>query len=66
MAENTESHTIKLLQEMRKEMREGFGDVNTRIDGVTHILALMAGHSADLDRRVEDVEAVLKGGNDRS
>ena len=59
MSDNTENHTIMLLQEMRKEMRTGFDDVNTRIDGVTHILTLMAGYSHDLDRRVETLEEAV-------
>jgi hypothetical protein len=32
MAEEPENHTIRLLQEMRAEMREGFAGVNQRFD----------------------------------
>ena len=67
MAETPENHTIALLQEMRREMRERFDavderfdGVDARIDGVTHILTLMAGHSHDLDRRVEALEDAAK------
>jgi len=67
MAETPDNHTIALLQEMRREMRERFDaiderfdGVDARIDGVTHILTLMAGHSHDLDRRVEALEDAAK------
>ncbi|MGB7241737.1 MAG: hypothetical protein WBC93_06610 [Sulfitobacter sp.] len=60
MADDSGNHTIKLLQEMRTELRGRFDDVDTRIDGLTHIMTLMAGHSHDLDARVETLE---KGSN---
>ena len=74
MAETPDNHTIALLQEMRREMRERFDavddrfdaiderfdGVDARIDGLTHILTLMAGHSHDLDRRVEALEEAAK------
>ncbi len=50
------THTVKLLQ----EMRERFGDVNTHIDGLTHVVTLMAGYSHDLDERVERLKSVTK------
>jgi len=63
MTDTPENHTIKLLQEIRGEMREQFAemreqfdDVNTRIDGVTHILTLIAGHQYALEARVEAIE----------
>ncbi len=70
MSDKAENHTVKLLQEMRQEMRERFDkvderfskldvrfdDVDTRIDGLTHIITLMAGHSYNLDARVERLE----------
>jgi len=70
MSDHTENHTIKLLQELRKEMREGFDAVkqrfdavderfdgtDARIDGLTHIMTLMAGHSHDLDERLARLE----------
>ena len=40
MSETPENHTIRLLQELRKEMREGFDNVNVRMDGITHIMTL--------------------------
>ncbi|NOX72466.1 MAG: hypothetical protein GXP03_02175 [Alphaproteobacteria bacterium] len=67
MSDKTENHTIKLLQEMRQEINERFDavserfdDVDLRIDGLTHIMTLMAGHSHDLDERVERLEEVAK------
>jgi hypothetical protein len=67
MSDKTENHTIKLLQEMRQEINaqfsdvaERFDDMNIRIDGLTHIMTLMAGHSHDLDERVERLEEVVK------
>lgn len=70
MSKESENHTIRLLQEMRAEMREGFAEVNARfeevnarfdavdlrIDGVTHMLTLLAGHSYNLEERVEKLE----------
>ncbi|GEM_PF-581560 len=63
MPDKTENHTIKLLQELRLEIRdrfdkvdERFDDVDARIDGLTHIVTLMAGHSHNLDARVERLE----------
>lgn len=56
MPDTPENHTIRLLQEMRAEMRKGFEDVNTRIDGLTHILTLLAAHSHTLDERIEKLE----------
>lgn len=56
MTDTPENHTIRLVQEMRTEMRKGFEDVNTRMDGLTHILTLMAAHSHTLDERIEKLE----------
>ena len=66
MSNKTENHTIKLLQEMRAEMKdrfnaidEKFSDLNLRLDGMSHIMTLMAGHSHDLDARVERLEKLV-------
>ena len=47
MPDEPENHTIRLLQEMRAEMRQGFegvnariDDTNTRLDELTHILVM--------------------------
>ena len=73
MADETDNHTIKLLQEMRSEMREmraearemraetreGLDDVNTRIDGLSHIVTLLAGNMGGHEQRIEDLEVAL-------
>ena len=70
MSDDTENHTIKLLQEMRTEMRdirseigtlrhemhEEFDEVNTQIRGVTHMLTLVAAHGSTMDDRVTALE----------
>ena len=63
MANEPENHTIRLLQEMRAEMRaefarvrEEFANVNLRLDGVTHILTLLAGRSHDHEQRIAKLE----------
>jgi archaellum component FlaC len=66
MADDAENHTIKLLQEMRAEMRAGFSDVNerfddvnTRIDGLSHIVTLLAANMGGHDQRIEDLETAV-------
>ncbi|GKY88539.1 hypothetical protein [Sinisalibacter aestuarii] len=70
MSENTENHTIHLLREMRDEMRafrsevsgrfdgvdERLNETNTRIDGLTHMMTLLAAHSGTLEDRVSALE----------
>jgi hypothetical protein len=63
MADEPENHTIRLLQEMRAEMADfrravmdGFAKVNLRIDGMTHILTLLAGVSHDHEERITRLE----------
>ena len=74
MAKTPDNHTVALLQEMRREMRERFDAIDTRFDGIesrfdgvdaringlTHILTLMAAHSHDLDTRVSTMEDAAK------
>jgi hypothetical protein len=57
MAEDADNHTIRLLQEMRKEMRDSFENVNIRIDGLTHILTLLAGNMAHHEERIDKLES---------
>lgn len=59
----TENHTIRMLQEMREEnrqfrdeVRKGFEDVNLRIDGLTHIMTMLAGHIHQHEERLEKLE----------
>jgi hypothetical protein len=63
MADEPENHTLRLLQEMRQEMREGFAEmgerlngVDARLDGLTHIVTLLAGHSHGLEERLTRIE----------
>ena len=63
MADEPESHTVRLLREMREEMRGGFTEmrerldgVDARLDGLTHIVTLLAGHSHGLEERLTRLE----------
>ncbi|RMC37628.1 hypothetical protein [Paracoccus alkanivorans] len=63
MSKSAENHTIRLLQEMRKEMNERFDrvserfdGVDARIDGVTHILTLLAANMHSHDDRITALE----------
>ena len=56
MSDAPENHTIRLMQEMREEMRTGFAEINTRIDGLTHILTMLAGHIHQHGQRIEQFE----------
>jgi hypothetical protein len=72
MADEPENHTIRLLQELRDEMRveftmvrkqlekvdERFDDMGLRIDGLAHMLMLLAGRSHDHEERLEKLESV--------
>ena len=60
MAESTDNHTIELLQKMRKEVQEGFQDVNTRIDGLTNVVILLSGQLYAHDERLDTLEASLE------
>lgn len=61
MTDNTENHTIRLLQEMREDMRGMRDDINARLDGITHIMTLMAAHSHTLDERIGKLEDQQEG-----
>lgn len=61
MTDNTENHTIRLLQEMRADVREMREDINARLDGITHIMTLMAAHSHTLDERMTKLEEQRNG-----
>ncbi len=60
MSETPENHTIRLLQDMRKEMQEMREDLTVRIDGITHIMTLMAGHYHNVEDRLSNLEAQAK------
>jgi hypothetical protein len=71
MADEPENHTIRLLHELRDEMRvafamiskrfekvdERFDDMGLRIDGLAHMLMLLAGRSHDHEERIAKLEA---------
>jgi len=66
MADNTENHTIQLLREMRKEMKDSFAkvderfdEVNLRIDGLTYIVTMLAGNMGGHDQRLEALETAV-------
>lgn len=61
MADDTENHTVRLLQEMRREVREMHDDLGARINGLTHIITLLAGHSHNLEERVSKLEEGQSG-----
>ncbi|MGI4733299.1 MAG: hypothetical protein ACRYFW_16370 [Janthinobacterium lividum] len=63
MADDVESHTIMLLQEMRAEitgrfdeMSERLDDLANRVDGNTLILNMLAGMVASHEDRLDSVE----------
>ena len=45
---------------MRKEMQEMREDLTVRIDGITHIMTLMAGHYHNVEDRLSNLEAQAK------
>ncbi len=74
MSDDTENLTIRLLQEMRTEMRERFDsmearfeaiderfdEVNTRIDGLTYIITMMAANMGGHEERPEKLEQAVE------
>ncbi len=67
MADDTENHTIKLLQEMRREINDSFQSVNERfdevdlrIDGLTYIVTMLAGNMGGHTERLDALEAQVK------
>lgn len=60
MTDSPENHTIRLLQEMRSEMRELRTDLTQRIDGNTVLLNLIAGVTHDHEQRLNSLEGKAK------
>lgn len=74
MAEDPENHTIKLLQEMRREINgrfdkvderfakidDRFDEVDMRIDGLTYIVTMLAGNMGGHTERLDTLEAQMK------
>ena len=72
MAEDAENHTVRLLQEMRGEMREmrdemragfaavdeRFDETDARLDGLTHLMVLLAANVAGHEDRIGALEEV--------
>ncbi len=56
MAEDVENHTLRLLQEMRAEMREGFTQVNLRMDGLEQRLDGVEQRLGGVEQRLGAVE----------
>ena len=67
MTEGVENHSIRLLQEMRTEMRELRGnmnemrtDITQRLDGNTVLLNLIAGVTHDHEQRLSALEGTTQ------
>ena len=56
MTEEPENHTIRLLQELRSEMREMRVDLTQRIDGNAVLLNMLAGLLHHQDERLTALE----------
>lgn len=63
MPNEPENHTVRLLQELRTEMRgrfdgidESFADLTRRVDGNTLLLNVMAGVLHDHEQRLSKLE----------
>ncbi len=63
MANDPENLTLQLLREMRAdmkairaEMQEGFDHLGTRIDGLAHILTVLAGNTYQHEERIARLE----------
>jgi hypothetical protein len=60
MADEAESLTLRILQEIREEQREQrsmLKDLKNRIDGNTVMLSMLAGMVHDHEQRIETMEA---------
>ena len=60
MAEDTENHTLRLLQELRTEIHEMRDDLTNRIDGNTLILNMVAGIVHDHEKRIDTLEGAAE------
>jgi hypothetical protein len=59
MADDVENHTLRLLQEMRGEMREGFAGLHQRVDAVEQRLDAMEQRLGAMEQRQGVVEGSL-------
>ncbi len=67
LTETPENHTVRLLQEMRKDMQDMRAEVHqmredltTRIDGNTLILNMLAGFVHSHEERISAIEVKSK------
>ena len=63
MVENVENLILTQLREMRGElsaMRTDISQVDQKVDGLTDMLALLAGHVHHVEERVERLEEARK------
>jgi DNA repair ATPase RecN len=61
MADDVENHTLRLLQEMRTEMRDGFARVDQRLTAVEQRLTGVEQHLDGIEQRLSGVEQRLGG-----
>jgi hypothetical protein len=75
MAENVENLILAQLREIRAEMaqmrgeiggfrsetNDGFEATNAKVDGVSVLLSMLAGHVQRLETRIEHLEDIRKG-----
>jgi hypothetical protein len=59
MADDIENHTLRLLQEMRTEMRQGFARVDERFTAVDQRLDKLESRAQSLETRQLSVEGSL-------
>jgi hypothetical protein len=56
MPDEPENHTVRLLQELRGDIRDLKQDLTQRIDGNTILLNLLAGLLQDHEQRLVNLE----------
>jgi chromosome segregation ATPase len=56
MADDVENHTVRLLQEMRAEMREGFVRLDGRLSAVEQRIATVEQRITDVEQRLGGLE----------
>jgi len=59
MADDIENHTLRLLQEMRAEMRQGFADLRQRADGHEQRLEALEGRMESMEGRQLSIEGSI-------
>ena len=59
MADDIENHTLRLLQEMRTEMRDGFARVDQRLTAVEQRLTGVEQHLDGIEQRLGGLEGTM-------